>query len=363
MPKVSVIIPVHNAEKYLGECLDSVLGQMLKDIEVVCVDDGSTDGSPGLLADCASWDARLRIFRQECSGAATARNAGLGIAVGEYIYFCDADDWIDSVALAEMVRLAEESGADIVSSGIRYFDDRTGRETRVWRCGGELRDLPQPISPAAAGRGLFQLLRVQTGGKLYRASFVKRAGLSFQDQPRVNDLAFAATAVALAERIYIDGEARYHYRKSHGGNLSSRINEMPEMAALAWLRVKENLEDRGVFGGFCAAFSLAASQALVNSLLAMTDASAAERFHRRIVGELIPALGLREEDAAEDAKPFFSGGGALEMFMRRLAAERENMRRVREKLVECSAELSRIKGGRAWKIASFLQRLAGRGGR
>ena len=126
--------------------------QTLRDIEVICVDDGSTDGSPGLLADCASRDARLRIFRQECSGAATARNAGLGIAVGEYIYFCDADDWIDSVALAEMVRLAEESGADIVSSGIRYFDDRTGRETRVWRCGGELRDLPQPISPAAARR-------------------------------------------------------------------------------------------------------------------------------------------------------------------------------------------------------------------
>ena len=204
---------------------------------------------------------------------------------------------------------------------------------------------------------------MQTGGKLYRASFVKRTGLSFQDQPRVNDLAFAATAVALAERICIDGEARYHYRKSHGGNLSSRIDEMPEMAALAWLRVKENLESRGVFGGFRAAFSRAASQALVNSLLAMTDASAAERFHGRIVGELIPALGLREEDAAEDAKPFFSGGGVLEMFIRRLAAERENNRRVRERLVEYSAELSRIKGGRCWKVMSFLQRLAGTGGR
>jgi len=363
MLKVSVIIPVYNVEKYLGECLDSILGQTLKDIEVLCVDDGSTDNSARILADYAAKDSRVKVLHQDGAGAGVARNNGLAAATGEHLYFCDADDWIDSVTLAEMHRMAEAANADIVSSGIRYFDDQTRHETRVWKCGGALRNLPQPISPTAVGPDLFQTLRVQTGGKLYRHSFVKRNGLVFQEQPRVNDLAFAATAIALAERIYIDGRARYHYRKNHGGSLSSRINEMPEMAALAWLRVKENLDGRSVFGRFRQPFSLAASQALVNSLLAMTDAAAAERFHRRIVSELIPALGLRADDVTEDARPLFSGAGALEMFVKRLATERENTRRIRERLIECTAELSRIKGGRCWRVVSFLQRLFGLEGR
>lgn len=362
MPKISVIIPVYNVEQYLGECLDSVLGQTLKDIEVICVDDGSTDGSPSVLEEYAASDGRVKVFRQHPSGAGVARNKGLEEAGGEYLYFCDSDDWIDRVTLEEMYRLAEDSNADIVSSGIRYFDDRTGKEMRVWKCGGDLRALPQPISPSAAGQDVFQLLRVQTGGKLYRRSFVRCRGIAFQEQPRVNDLAFAATAIALAERIYVDGEARYHYRKGHGGNLSSLVNKMPEMAALAWLRVKENLEGRSAFVAFKRSFSLAASQALVNSLLAMSDAPAAERFYRRIVDELIPALGLREDEVAEDARPFFSGGGVLELFVRRLATERENTRRVRERLIECSAELARIKGGRGWRAVSFLNRLFGMGG-
>ena len=102
MPKVSVIIPVRNAEKYLGECLDSVLGQTLKDVEVLCVDDGSTDGSAKILSDYAAKDGRIRILRQPASGAGVARNRGLAEARGEYLFFCDADDWIDRDTLGSM---------------------------------------------------------------------------------------------------------------------------------------------------------------------------------------------------------------------------------------------------------------------
>ena len=87
MPKISVIIPVYNVEKYLGECLDSVLRQTLKDIEIICVDDGSTDDSPKILSEYAAKDSRIRIITQPNGGLSAARNAGMDAATGKYIYF------------------------------------------------------------------------------------------------------------------------------------------------------------------------------------------------------------------------------------------------------------------------------------
>ena len=95
MPKVSVIIPVFNVEEYLGECLDSILGQTLREIEVVCVDDGSTDGSAAILDTYAAKDGRVKVLRQPNAGAGAARNAGLAVATGEYLLFCDPDDWCE----------------------------------------------------------------------------------------------------------------------------------------------------------------------------------------------------------------------------------------------------------------------------
>lgn len=112
MPKVSVIIPVYNAEEYLRECLDSVLGQSLRDIEVVCVDDGSTDASPDILSDCASRDARLRVIRGEHAGAYKARARAFAEIAGEFVHFMDADDVLVDGALAECCELAEGENLD-----------------------------------------------------------------------------------------------------------------------------------------------------------------------------------------------------------------------------------------------------------
>lgn len=333
MPKVSVIIPVHNVEKHLGECLDSILGQTLKDIEVICVDDGSADGSPKILAEYAARDRRVRVFRQGPSGAGAARNKGLAEAGGEYLFFCDADDWIDRDALGTMYASAARVNADVAMTGIRYFDEASGRDFRTWRVGGG-KPLPrQPFGPSDMGRDLFSALRPQMGGKLFRRAFIDSLGIVFQEQPRVNDLAFVAIALATAGRMAADGEARYHYRKNHGGNLSSRINEMPEMAARAWLRVKEDLEARGVFGKFRRPFSLAASQALVNSLLAITDAKVAAVFFRKVVEELIPALGLERGEVSDDARGFFEAENPLQMFINRLSHEKAAHMKTRTALV------------------------------
>ena len=92
---LTVIIPAYNAEKYLPQCLDSVIGQTLKDIEVICVDDGSTDGSASVLQAYAQKDSRISVLTQGNSGQSAARNRALEKAKGAYVQFLDADDWLD----------------------------------------------------------------------------------------------------------------------------------------------------------------------------------------------------------------------------------------------------------------------------
>ena len=112
--KLSVIIPVYNVEKYLGECLDSILGQTLKDIEVLCVDDGSTDGSARILGEYAARDARVKLFASPHVGAFRAREVGVKAATGEFMYFMDADDLLDGGAFEELCALADRERLDQV---------------------------------------------------------------------------------------------------------------------------------------------------------------------------------------------------------------------------------------------------------
>ena len=112
MPKVSVVIPVYNVEKYLGECLDSVLRQTLNEIEIICVDDGSTDGSAAILQKYAAADPRIRLISQANAGLSAARNAGMDAATGKYIYFLDSDDYISADAMEKCFSICERDDLD-----------------------------------------------------------------------------------------------------------------------------------------------------------------------------------------------------------------------------------------------------------
>ena len=115
MPKVSVIVPMYNVEKYVSKCLDSLQKQTLKDIEIICVDDLSTDSTVNIVANLSKQDNRIKLIKNEINvGAAITRNNGLEIATGEYIYFIDSDDWIDDDYLEKMVKTIEKVKTDIV---------------------------------------------------------------------------------------------------------------------------------------------------------------------------------------------------------------------------------------------------------
>ena len=121
MCKVSVIVPVYNVEPYLEECLRSLLGQTLTDIEIICVNDGSTDNSGKILEKYRQNDDRIIIAWQKNSGLSAARNRGLDIAKGKYIYFCDSDDYLQTNALEYSYKLAEERGLEVLRFGTCEF--------------------------------------------------------------------------------------------------------------------------------------------------------------------------------------------------------------------------------------------------
>lgn len=117
-PKISIIVPVYNVEKYLRRCLDSIVMQTFTDWECICVDDGSPDGSGKILDEYAAKDKRFVIIHKENGGVSSARNAGLDIARGEYVTFCDSDDWVEADWLEAMYKAVKYNNVDMVICGI-----------------------------------------------------------------------------------------------------------------------------------------------------------------------------------------------------------------------------------------------------
>ena len=126
-PVISVIVPVYNTEPYLRECLDSISNQTLKDIEIICVDDGSSDNSIKILKEYEEKDNRFTILTQNHLKAGVARNNGIKIAKGEYLCFLDSDDFFDLNMLEEMYNQGKEDNSDIVVCGYKIFNQKTKR--------------------------------------------------------------------------------------------------------------------------------------------------------------------------------------------------------------------------------------------
>lgn len=124
--KISVIIPVYNVERYLQRCVDSVLHQTYRNLEVILVDDGSTDASGALCDTLKACDSRIVVVHKENGGLSSARNAGIGIAGGEYLSFIDSDDWIEPDALRQMLEECEKEGVPLVCAGRYDVDSATG---------------------------------------------------------------------------------------------------------------------------------------------------------------------------------------------------------------------------------------------
>ena len=200
-PLISVIIPVYNAAPYLKKCLESVLSSTLKEIEVICVDDGSTDRSPDILREAACTDARLRVVTQPHQSVGEARNAGLEAAAGKYIHFLDADDWIDPSAYEKWYALAEESGAEVTVCLHTNVDLATGN---ILKGGDESMHGHPEYSYETSFREDPAFLISSSAvvwNKLYLRSFLLRHDLRFSSLPAAEDRVFYFQLLRRAGRI------------------------------------------------------------------------------------------------------------------------------------------------------------------
>ena len=216
---LSVVVPVYNAEKYIEECIRSLLFQSLKNIEVIAVDDGSTDKSLEVLKKMSESDKRLRVFHQENSGVSSARNYGLREARGQYIGFCDSDDWTEKNMYESMYAKAVEYNADIVFCGIYknadqadvpYIDDgyypRSEIEKKIFPI------LVCNTNEVQDGR----TLSGSVCSKLISNRLIKEHDLSF-DTSKISyeDYLFCIKATFYAQSYYYMGSLHfYHVRRN-----------------------------------------------------------------------------------------------------------------------------------------------------
>ncbi|MCR5752211.1 MAG: glycosyltransferase [Kiritimatiellae bacterium] len=207
MAKASIIIPVCNGETYLRQCLDSIANQTMKDFEVVCVNDGSTDASGAILSEYASKDARFRVHSQQNAGVGVARNRGLEISKGEYVLFVDADDELcEADALERLVDLAEREGLDaLFFDAATRFDEGMSASPSLVRAEEYIRR--HDYSAARTGRELFaQFLRhgeftPVVWLAVLRRGFLERGSIRFrEDNVFYEDNIFTTHVLLAAER-------------------------------------------------------------------------------------------------------------------------------------------------------------------
>ena len=249
MPEVSVIMPVYNVAPCLRQCLDSLKAQTLKDIEIICVDDGSTDGSSAILDEYAAADSRFRVIRQPNAGAGAARNRGLEVAQGTYLFFCDADDWCDRSLLANASAAAERTGADIVLFDCMCVYEDVGRTTARLTT-ASVRSLSKPFAPQDVAPDLFQAVTAVPWNKLFRRSFVQELGVRFQCLPRNNDVFFSFACAVSAHRIAVLRKALYWHRGRRQGSLHSNFGVNPFTFYEAKESVFAYLKEHGLYDLF-----------------------------------------------------------------------------------------------------------------
>lgn len=222
-PKISVLIPVYNVELYLRRCVDSALAQTLQELEVILVDDGSPDNSPAICDEYAEKDDRIRVIHKPNGGLASARNAGMSIATGEYLFFLDSDDWLELDGLERLYKVAEKYQVDFV----RYRAIRTGwpgMELNAPCMMEPVRELHEGYYDLAAIRNevyprllvtpqLTMGAVVGAWGSLYRLDFLRKNQLAFYEEVKFSeDLVFSARVVRAASSFYfVDTPGVYHY--------------------------------------------------------------------------------------------------------------------------------------------------------
>lgn len=224
MVKISIIIPVYNSEKYLKECLDSIVNQTFEDIEIICVNDGSTDNSLNILEEYANNDNRIMIISQENSGQGSARNNGLNNAVGEYIYFMDSDDILETDTLKDCYNVVKGDNLDFVMFQLINFNENDQSYYQEF-------DYNMPNVGKLVGDSIFSYkdldnlifqVAVSPVNKLYNKQFLRNINVKFPEDVIFEDNIFFWNVFLNANRIKFI-QHHYYIRRRHSSSTTGNV--------------------------------------------------------------------------------------------------------------------------------------------
>ena len=245
-PRISLVIPIYNAERFLGECLASLAKQTFRDFEVIAVNDGSTDGSLALLRRLEKEYGFLRVIDQENGGVSAARNNGMAAARGEYLGFVDADDYVSPRYLERLYRTCVETGAEIACCYYFYkFDAPEFLWEYPFRCHGV-------FNRTEAMNLLLHDTQMQglMWNKLFLRSLFTEHNVTFPAMNCLEDMIAMHRLFPYINRLAVIDEPLYYYRKHGASALSritpSKINDFTKAMVL----VREMLEEEGRFGQY-----------------------------------------------------------------------------------------------------------------
>lgn len=239
MVKVSVVIPVYNVEKYLDDCLESVLKQTLTDIEVICVNDGSTDDSLEILKKYAIKDSRIKILSQENRGHAVATNIGMAYAQGEYLFLMDSDDIIKENTLELTYNKAKETNVDFVLFKAINYDNQKEEyyESESYSMDEVYERVKDNVFNHEDVKDLIFTISVTPWSKLYNRKFIQDNNIIFPEGLIFDDNVFFFNVLFSAERIVFLNEflfTRRFYSTSSTNNGDLRFLNSIEINDLVW---------------------------------------------------------------------------------------------------------------------------------
>ena len=211
MPAVSVLVPCYNVERYIRQCLDSVVNQTLRDIEIICINDGSTDGTPAILGEYSARDSRIRIIDKPNSGYGDSMNQALDAATGEYVGIVESDDWADADMFGTLYDAAKKYDVDMVKSN--FYDYRGGESTL-----NDIipdKDVDMALHPAERNAIFTSTCYIWTA--IYRRTWLNEQDIRFLPTPGAayQDTSFNFKALACARNAWFMRRPFLHYRRDN----------------------------------------------------------------------------------------------------------------------------------------------------
>ena len=247
--KISVVMPIYNAFDYLKPAIDSVLNQTLSEIELICVDDGSTDNSLSVIKEYQQNDERVRIITENNAGPSIARNKGLARSRGKYVIFLDADDFYDYTLLEKLYNVAEENTLDIAICKFDIYNNRKSKfEDNIRSDHGEVFTEAEVISKSDYPDIILSCTTGYVWNKLFRREFLIEKELTFDPDLRVfEDTHFVVTSLSLAERIGKCPERLIHHRVYSNQPRNKLFRKYYKQVPVVYAKIKEFLRAHGMY--------------------------------------------------------------------------------------------------------------------